>query len=119
MDDQTQSDGIKIKIKKKYEYIDYEEYEIQVTNQNEFPIKLDTKETTDTVYINDENGVNYSWRGNEIDTNKLTIEPNESKVFRIKFNKMYSATRLTNAMYFTNVIKEDGSNEEIELSINI
>lgn len=111
-------DGLKFSAISKKIFMDYEKFEIQIENQLESNVIIDTKENTDTVYLEDKNGVNYGWYGHEIDNKDLHLESGERKTLNITFNKMYNNSRKDNAIYFTNIIIENtGKIEKIKIKL--
>lgn len=78
-------DGISIKILKKRVYIDYEEYQIQISNNSDNAIYINPDETK--VYLLDENDIQYTSNIDELQTNATLIEENTSKIFDLTFYK--------------------------------
>lgn len=78
-------DGISIKILKKRVYIDYEEYQIQISNNSDNAIYINPDETK--VYLLDENDIQYTSNIDELQTNATLIEKNTSKIFDLTFYK--------------------------------
>ncbi len=109
---------LEVNIINRYIYNEYEEYEIKFTNHGKSPIKLDTKNETDSVYVEDKNNVKYDWFGNEVPDEYLTINETESRTFRVKFNKVYSLNKKDSKIYFTDVHIGDESNK-INLEMNV
>lgn len=104
-------------VKSKVVYMDDESYEIEITNNNDEVVKLDSKESTDSVYLKDENGVRYNWMGHEIDDKQLVLEAGETKTLNIKFNKLYNPRRIDTQISFTNIVI--GENNETWIDINL
>lgn len=111
-----QVEGLEAVVTAKYNYYDYVEYDITFKNTTQETIVLDSKNNTESVYLEDQRGVNYSWFGNEIANEKLTLNGGESVSLRIKFNKLYNQNREDNKINFTNVII---NNEEKNLEIDV
>ena len=111
-----QVDGLEADVTAKYYYYDYVEYDITFKNTTQGQIIIDTKDNTESVYLEDERGVNYSWFGNEIANEKLTLNGGESISLRIKFNKLYNQNRKDNKINFTDVmINDEQNNLKIDL----
>lgn len=111
-----QVDGLEANVTAKYNYYDYVEYDITFKNTTQGQIIIDTKDNTESVYLEDERGVNYSWFGNEIPNEKLTLNGGESISLRIKFNKLYNQNRKDNKINFTDVmINDEQNNLKIDL----
>ena len=111
-----QVDGLEATVTAKYYYYDYEEYDITFKNTTQGQIIIDTKDDTESVYLEDERGVNYSWFGNEIANEELILNGGESVSLRIKFNKLYNQNRVDNKINFTDVRI---NNEQKTLEINV
>lgn len=79
------SDGVSISILKKRVYIDYEEYQIQISNNTNHAIYINPDETK--VYLLDENDIKYTSNIDELQTNATLIEENTSKIFDLTFYK--------------------------------
>ena len=79
------SNEISINILKKRVFIDYEEYQIQISNNtnNEIYITPDERK----IYLLDENDIEYTSNIDEFQTNATLIKPNESKIFDLTFYK--------------------------------
>lgn len=103
-------EGLEVAVLNQYVYYDYEQYEITFTNNSDKNITIDSKDNTETVYLTDTNGVKYSWFGNEVPNEYLTLKPGDSRTFRIKFNKLYNINRKDNSIYFED-IKVDGEED--------
>ena len=78
-------DGISINILKKRVYIDYEEYQIQISNNTDDAIYITPDETK--VYLLDENDIEYTSNIDEMQENATLIEENTSKIFDLTFYK--------------------------------
>lgn len=111
-----QVDGLEANVTAKYYYYDYVEYDITFKNTTQGEIIIDTKDNTESVYLEDERGVNYSWFGNEIANEELILNGGESVSLRIKFNKLYNQNRVDNKINFTDVRI---NNEQKTLEINV
>ena len=77
--------GISINILKKRVYIDYEEYQIQISNNTDDAIYITPDETK--VYLLDENDIEYTSNIDELQENATLIEENTSKIFDLTFYK--------------------------------
>lgn len=116
LDKKASKDGLDVSVTGKYYYYDYEIFEITFQNNSEQTVVLDSKEDTETVYVKDSNNVRYSWFGNEIANEYLTINPGESRTLKIKFNKMYNRERQDETINFTDLLIGE---EKTDLVINI
>lgn len=112
----SNQEGLEISVLNQYVYYDYEQYEITFKNNNNQNITIDTKDNSETVYVTDSSGVKYSWFGNEVPNEYLTLAPGDSRTFRIKFNKMYNPDKRDYDINFGDV-RINGENEATNLKI--
>ena len=116
LEKEGQVDGLEASVTAKYYYYDYVEYDVTFKNATQGEIIIDTKDNTESVYLEDERGVNYSWFGNEIANEDLILNEGENVSLRIKFNKLYNQNRVDNKIKFTDVRI---NNEQKTLEINV
>lgn len=96
-------DDITIKAIRKNIYIDYETYEIQITNNSHNTVMLDDLEDTKNIYIKDTNNVDYIWFSYEYLQDDITILRGFTKNIFIKFNRPYKPTEKITNMYFSKI----------------
>lgn len=113
-----ETDNLNITVVNKYVYYDYEEYEIIFENNTDKNIILDTKENTESVYIEDTKDVKYTWFGNEGPNSYLNLNSGESKRLRLKFNEIYTGKKTDSTIYLTDV-NIDGQEEKATIKINV
>lgn len=113
-----ETDNLNITVVNKYVYYDYEEYEIIFENNTDKNIILDTKENTESVYVEDTKDVKYTWFGNEVPNSYLNLNSGESKRLRLKFNEIYTGKKTDSTIYLTDV-KIDGQEEKTTIKINV
>ena len=113
-----ETDNLNITVVNKYVYYDYEEYEIIFENNTDKNIILDTKENTESVYIEDTKDVKYTWFGNEVPNSYLNLNSGESKRLRLKFNEIYTGKKTDSTIYLTDV-NIDGQEEKSTIKINV
>lgn len=118
LDEKKEMSGLEVSIICKYDYYDYVEYEFTFKNNSDKQITIDTKNNTESVYIEDNNDVEYTWFGNEVPNEYLTLNSGDSRTFRIKFNKVYNPERLDESINFTD-IRIDGEDEVANLRISV
>lgn len=109
---------LEVNITNRYVYYDYEEYAMSFKNNGQDEIIIDTKDDTESVYLEDKNDVKYDWFGNEIPNEYLTLNGGESRTLRIKFNKVYVANKSDSAIHFTDIHFNNKTNKET-LEINV
>lgn len=100
----TSQDGIVITFLNKETNMDYEIYNIEVENNTENTILLDTKQKAKTVYATGSNGATYTAFMYEIEDEHLTIKPRIHKTLSIKVNKIYSPNIEVDKLTFTDVV---------------
>ena len=111
----TQS-NITVNIVSKRMYMDYELYEIEVQNNTGNKLIFNTKENTNSMYIEDENGLEYIAFLNEIPNSELEILHGVTRTFEIKFNRGYKPTINIEKIIFED-INSNGNRESIEVEI--
>lgn len=105
INEQKTINGLKFKIISKNIYMDYEEYTIQVENETNNTVVLDTQENPKTIYLEDENNVKYYSYSNEIIGNLLKINKGFSTQVTIKFEKKYSSSaKKINSIVFSDIL---------------
>ena len=117
-------ENIKFTIMNKKTYVDYEEYELQVENNTGSRILLDSKQSTQSIYVLDDNQTKYYSYSNEILSEFLSINNGFSTRLTIKFYKSYSLDNPTSDIVFSDVILNynDNIGEDIErqtIEINV
>jgi hypothetical protein len=100
-------------------YIDHETYEIKVKNKTMNNIVFNTKETTDSMFIQDKNEVKYYAFLNEISETEFIIPPGHVRTYNIKFNKGYKGKSVLEKIVFGNIKQEyEVENKTIEIKFN-
>lgn len=103
---QESNNNITIKLVSKDIYLDYEIYNIQITNSTNKKILLDSRQNTNTVYLTSKKGGRFSATIYELSQLDLTIGSNQTKNVKIKFNKAYNPTLKMHRMSFNNIIMD-------------
>lgn len=98
-------DNVNIKIISKQIYMDYEIYQIQIVNNSNNTVLVDSKEKNDTVCLLDDNNLKYFSNISEINNNRLIIKPDFAVVLDLKFNKIYNSGRIAKSIQFLDIIK--------------
>lgn len=110
--------GITINVKSKEIYKEYELYEIEVKNNTKGKIIFNKKENTKSMYLQDENGLNYIAFLNEIPDSELEISSGFAKELKIKFNRGYKPTIDITKIVFEDInVMKDNEIENIEIDI--
>ena len=101
----AQKDGIEITVLNRFKYMDYEEYELEITNTTENTILLDQLTETDNIYLTDTNDIRHTSYSNEIVKNDLLIYSKYTKNIKIKFDNPYIKGRKIKNLCFSKVEK--------------
>lgn len=104
----TSNDDISMKVICNNIYKDYDEYTINVTNKTDYTMQLDNLNSSKTLYIEDSNGMKYSYYSHELTNPMITINPGETKEVTIKFYSSYVSTKEINYIVFSNIIATKG-----------
>ena len=110
--------NINIKIKKLYTYMEYEDYDIEINNNLNNKIILDTKEKTTTMYIADSNGNKYYSKNYQLSKFDLEINAKSSKELNISFNKGYNSNVNVKKIGFLN-IQEINNKKDNKIEIDL
>lgn len=103
--------NITVNILYKKMYIDYEIYEIKVENNTRNNLIFNTKERTNSIYLQNTNNLKYNAFLNEIPNSKLEILNGTYKTIEIKFNKEYNPTIAIEKIVFEDI----NNNNEIDI----
>ena len=97
-------------------YMDFQKYTYKICNNSNYNILLDSKKNINSIYIEDENNVEYPAMTHEISENELKLLPNETKTIKIKYyNKFNSEKKIKNAVFSNITI----NNADINVKKNI
>jgi len=94
-------------------YKDYEKYEIKVENNTAKKLQFNTKQNTDSIYIQDENNLKYISYINEIGDSEFELIAGQAKTFNIRFNRGYKPTIKIQKIVFGDI----NGNETIQIDI--
>lgn len=108
---------IKIQVLEKHKYMDYEIYSYEVQNNSKNIILMNDVENTDTLYLEDENGIKYYAYMNELSEASMKLYPGETKKIDIKYYNKYNSTREITTITFAEIAL--GENEMAKIEINI
>ena len=100
----TVNKNIKITVKNVDTYMDYEIYNLEIENNSENDILLDTSDDTKSVYLLDTKNVPYYFYSNEIIENTLKVKSKFTNNIEIKFSNSYSSSRKINKLVFSKLI---------------
>ena len=85
-------------------YIDYTVFNVSITNNTLNKICVDTKEDVDSVFIYDENSVEFTAFLNEIYDEDLEIDSGKTSTLSLKFNRIYNPDRSIRGIAFCDVV---------------
>ena len=100
----TDASNVTITVLRSDTYMDYETYTYSVTNKTNNTILLDDKFSTDNMYVEDENGNQYTAYIHELSEAQLTLTPGETKEITIKYYSRYGSTKNINKVVFNKII---------------
>lgn len=100
----TDASNVTITVLRSDTYMDYETYTYSITNNTNNTILLDDKISTDNMYIEDENGNQYTAYIHELSEAQLTITPGETKEVTIKYYSRYGSTKNITQVVFNKII---------------
>lgn len=98
-------ENIEISILNKDIYMNYEIYNIEIKNNTDNTICLDTKQDTKSVYVSGNNNNTYRAFMYELSDYALLLSSHQNKNMSIKFNKMHNPNVQISKMIFTDIIK--------------
>ena len=101
---QSSEKNVNIKVLEKYQYMDYEIYSFEVTNNSDIMILLNNNNNADAMYLRDENKIQYPAYTHEISEAELKIASGETKRIRIKYYNKYSSSRKIKSIVFSKII---------------
>lgn len=103
---ETTKNNITIKVINRNIYMDYEMYDLEVKNNTENDILLDTKENLESMYIKDTKNVKYSSYSHEISLADLYVQKGQKRNLKIKYYSSYNSGKKIKEIGFSNVIME-------------
>lgn len=101
---ENSNDYVKINVISRKIYIDYEEYEIKITNNTQKTILMDGYRKNNSMYLQDSVGGKKTAYTNEIPERLLIINPLLSITRTIKFNKSYTEKISSKGITFEDII---------------
>lgn len=125
LDKTTESHSIKFTLKKAETYLDYEYYEIEITNNSQKDIILDPREEDNSVYVKNSDGLKIRALLYENKEEDLKVASGETKTIKIKFNNTYNSEKTIKYVGFSNIIydqeayQEDDQEEKGKMEIEI
>lgn len=103
-DKTVESNNVIFQLNKVETYLDYEIYEIQITNHTEKEIILDPRKEEGTVYVENSDGLRIRALLYENKAEDLQVAPEETKTIKIKFNNTFNGEKSILCVGFSNMI---------------
>lgn len=104
IDKSKEEDRMKITVKYRDTYMDYEKYTLEITNNSNTTILLDDGVDVESMYIKDDNGKHYPAYTHEINSASLEISPRETKELTIKYYSKYGSSKDISKLVFSRMI---------------
>lgn len=123
VDAQIESNKINFQVNQIETYLDYQIYEIEVTNNSFKNIILDTREKDNSVYVKNSDGLKIRALLYENTDEDLIVQAGESKKIEIKFNNTYNGNKRIISVGFSDIVidqnlyQEDSEKGKIEIEI--
>lgn len=121
----AEANKVQFKVNNVETYLDYEIYEIEVTNDSSKEIILDTREKDNSVYVKNNDGLKIQALLYENTDEDLRVQAGESKKIRIKFNNTFNGEKRIVSLGFSDIIldqalhQEDAEKGKMEIEIKI
>lgn len=121
---ENEEHNIKIKVLNKLKYMDYEIYEIEVTNNTQNTILLNSKHEEKGMYLKDNNDNRHYSYVNEIVDADMKVLSKYTKKIKIKFDNPYIAGRKINNICFGKIIlnyweENHGASFKTKVDVNL
>lgn len=85
-------------------YMDYEEYVVQIQNESENSILLDSMQSTKTIYLENEDFAKYYCYTNEIIGEFLKVNKGASTQLKLRFMRSYNSSQKNVSLVFSDII---------------
>ena len=127
MDESNEYANIKITVKQKEIYKDYEKFVVVIENKSQKKILLDTGKQSKGMYCIADNNVEYAAFTNEIVSSLLELPANMKRTYKIKYSKIYSPNVTTKMLVFKDIVADyeeyiknpSSVDERIRISIDL
>lgn len=106
---------IKVEVLERNQYMDFEIYKFKITNNSKNIILLNEIENTDTIYLQDQNGMKYYAYIHELSEADMRVLPGETKEITIKYYSKYISTKKIEKIVFSEIVL--GGNEYAKFEI--
>lgn len=117
----TTSNGITVVVNSKDTYMDYETYNITVTNNTGKTICLASLDSSDNIYLLDDNDIKYGVYNHELLQSSLVLKNYYSEEYSLKFYSSYVSTKKIEGLVFSSVYMdyENNENDTYTLYVNV
>lgn len=116
-------EGMTVEVRYKDVYMDYEIYNVKVTNNSTGTILFDDEKKINSIYLEDEKNVKENVLTGEVLYSDMKIESEHFKTYDFKFANAYSTSRKISAIVFErvkmNYSEENENNDVIKIVVNI
>lgn len=115
-------EGMTVEVRYKDIYMDYEIYNVKVTNNSKGTILFDDEKKVDSIYLEDEKNVKENALTGEVLYSDMMIESGHFKTYKFKFANAYSTSRKISAIVFERITMnyvEEEKNDVIKMVIDI
>lgn len=97
-------DNIEITVLRSNTYKDYQTYTFKIVNNSDDTILLDDKSNINSMYLEDENGVEYSAYTHEISDAELVIPSGQTREIEIKYYNKYISSKQIEKIVFSRIV---------------
>lgn len=97
-------DNIEITVLRSNTYKDYQTYTFKIVNNSDNTILLDDKSNINSMYLEDENGVEYSAYTHEISDAELEIPSGQTREIEIKYYNKYISSKQIEKIVFSRIV---------------
>lgn len=108
----AEANKVQFKVNNVETYLDYEIYEIEITNDSSKEIILDTREKDNSVYVKNNDGLKIQALLYENTDEDLRVQAGESKKIRIKFNNTFNGEKRIISLGFSDIILDQALHQE-------
>lgn len=97
-------DNLEITVLRSDTYKDYQTYTFKIVNNSDNTILLDDKSNINSMYLEDENGVEYSAYTHEISDAELEIPSGQTREIEIKYYNKYISSKQIEKIVFSRIV---------------
>lgn len=101
---QKEDKDILVKVLEKHQYMNFETYTFEITNNSNNIILLNETNSLETMYLEDKNNIKYSAYTHEKAEAELKLLSRETKIVTIKYYNKYSSNKKIENVVFSRII---------------